>query len=136
MPTDLKLVTVTNSGNLAYVTWPSADYVDGSYSLVQAIVKCLFTEPGTDVYDPEYGAGLIAELSRCQPDEIGKAMDIAQSAALNVQNQLAPSFANSPDSSQRLLTIRVMDISSDLSDLSWNVSLAVTTEATTITIQV
>lgn len=134
MPLDLKLFTPLVGGSLSATTWPQADYVDGSYALIQRIAKCIYTIPGTDLFDPTFGVDIVGALAGLSPSDKDIASERVSGIARDCVAQLKPIFAASPDPSQRLLSITVSSVVFNDKELSWDVALEVTTEATTITV--
>lgn len=136
MSLDLKVFTATTSGSLAAATWPRADYVDGSYSLIQRIAKCLYTLPGSDAFDPTFGVDLVSAFQGLSPTDTEQATEAAASLARDVTAQIRPIFASSNDPAQRLISISVAAVTFNMGQLSWDVELVVQTEARTISVTV
>ena len=132
MALDLKLFTPRTDGSLSATTWPQADYVDGSYALIQRISKCLYTIPGTDLFDPTFGLDVVGALQDLSPTDVTTAAERMAGVARDCEAQIKPLFASSSDPSQRLRSISVTSVTFNDKQLAWDVSLEVSTEDTTI----
>jgi phage baseplate assembly protein W len=134
MPLDLKIMTVRPGVPIAANTWPDAQYVDGEYGLVQKIAKCLYTRRGTDAFDPEYGTLLQKALEGLSSDDDSLVHQAAADAAKAVFDQLAPATLNAPDPASRLLSISVLRTGFNSTTAGWDIDLAVTTGAGTLSV--
>ncbi len=126
MALDLKIFESVN-GLLSGCTWPHPDFVEGEYSLVQQITKCLLTNPGEDQFDPSYGSGLRVEIQGVPGQDVEKAKKIFSAALQKIMSDLkSPDIA---DPVERLADLRLRNLQYDMLSTSWLADVEVETEA-------
>jgi hypothetical protein len=126
MANDLKVVESVN-GMLSGQTWPYPDFVDGTYSLVQKIYKCLLSTPGEDIFDPSYGSGLRHNILGISGQEIERASQVISDALKRVVDNL--SDPNISDPAQRLVALNMLSLEFDAEHTTWVTEVDVKTEA-------
>lgn len=127
MPLDLLIVQADADGRLFPATWPSVDFVDGAYSLVQKIYKNLMTTPGQDQFDPSWGSDIRGAL-------LGTRFNDSSAARLAIQGvfqKCTLDLQSDPpvDPLMRVTSLWVSDMAFDDQALAWNISIQVYTEA-------
>ena len=108
--------------------------VSGTASLVQRIIKCLFTVPGSDILNPEYGVGLQYVLPNSfDSKNLSSAKMSATEAIIRGEKQIKEddSIINSPPS-ERLASMHLKELSYDASLSQWLVDITIKTAANTI----
>jgi hypothetical protein len=128
MALDLLFLQSDAEGRLSPSTWPSPDFVDGSYSLVQKIYKNLMTVPGQDQFDPSWGSDIKGTLLGVQYQDEGA----AKLAAQGVLQKCRLDLQSDPpaDPAQRLKSLWVTSMTFDQATLAWSISVDVETEVT------
>jgi hypothetical protein len=128
MAKDLK-VLVADNNILVPKLEKSTSYISGSASLVQRIVKCLLTIPGSDLLYPEFGVGLQSVLPRVYDSrDVDKHKMTATEAVLRAEKQLKEDDAASNDKPDaRLRSLFVKDVSYSMAASQWIVELSVRT---------
>lgn len=129
MANDLKVVESVN-GMLSGQTWPYPDFVDGTYSLVQKIYKCLLSNPGDDIFDPSYGSGLRRNILGISGQETEKASQVFSDAFKRVVDNLADPAITDP--TQRLVSLQMTSLEFDAEHTTWIVEVNVRTDAGSI----
>lgn len=127
MALDLKIFESVNGGQLSGSTWPKPDAVAGEYSLVQLITKCLLTDPGQDIFDTEYGAGLRRNIRGIPGQDVDRGKTAVNSALQKCKLDLLKSTATDP--TERLLDLRLLSMVFDPIQTTWLVEVEVETEA-------
>lgn len=127
MPLDLLIVKADDQGRLTAATWPDVDFVDGAYNLVQKIYKNLMTTPGQDQFDPAWGSDIRGALLGTRFNDLSTArlaiQGVFQKCKLDLQ-------ADPPaDPALRVTDLMLSDMSFDGSNLAWNISVQVYTDA-------
>jgi hypothetical protein len=127
MPLDLLIVQADANGALFPATWPSVDFVDGAYSLVQKIYKNLMTVPGQDQFDPTWGSDVRGHMLGTRFNDNAAAriamQGVLQKCTLDLQSD-PPA-----DPAMRVINLFLSDMTFDSGNLAWNVSVQVYTEA-------
>jgi hypothetical protein len=132
MPEDLKIFDlVGNNSTLVGSIWPGSARVDGEYSLIQKIAKCLLTRPGESEYDPDFGADIRAAIRGLSGQEIDTARKIISSSLSKVLEDLGRDLPDDP--AQRLRDLRIADLTYEAETTSWVVAVEVETDATIVT---
>jgi hypothetical protein len=120
MAADLQIVSFSPTGRLRAVSWPDPAFVDGDYSLVQRLFKCLMTDPGDDEADPDWGAGLMTRLLGIPGNDLSAASEAVGSALRKAEDDLRGSFPV-------LLSLTARSISFDVGATEWLVDVLLTT---------
>lgn len=128
------LVKDPNTGILTSAVWPSPDYTDGTYALVQRIVKCLHTAPGENEQDPEYGANLRGEVRHLSGQQLEEARTAVGAALRKCIDDLA--VEPSTDPAQRLRDLRLATLVYSPQGQEWQASVEVETDANVFIIPV
>ena len=130
MPEDLKIFDLVG-GNQTLVgsVWPGSSRVDGQYSLVQKITKCLLSAPGESEYDPDYGADIRRAIRGVSGQEVSRARKLVSASLSKVLEDLGDDTPTDPE--QQLLDLRLVSLEYDQLATSWIVLLEVDTAATT-----
>lgn len=116
---DLKVVSFSRGGRLTAVTWPSPDFVDGDYGLVQALYKNLMTAPGDDEFDPTWGSDLVGALMGVPGGDVASATKAADAALTKAQSDLAADY--------KVTRLKAKNLAFDVSDLAWSLDVVVET---------
>ena len=130
---DLKFIE-TDGLRLGGGIWPQTDSAAGQYSLIQRIVKCMLTEPGQDIFDPEYGGGLRSSIKGIPGQEIERARTAVATVLSRV---LVCTRLPTDDPTEQLIDLRLRSLVFDETVLQWVAEVDVVTAAnqTTITVQ-
>lgn len=128
MPRDLKTVEVFEDGSVRPRTWPYVAVVDGEYGLVQRIVMNLLTNPGDDLFDPEWGAGLSRAIRGIPGQELELARKAVSAAVAKCAEDLAQATAAFPPEG-RLLELSLEDLHYDPERAAWVCGIDVVTAA-------
>ena len=103
----------------------SATVVPSSTFLVQKVLKYLFTTPGSDIFSPTYGSGLLSLLGSSGT----ASSSLASLARLRVQEALSQIIQDQADSSapltEKVQSIEVLSASFSETDTSLDIRLAV-----------
>lgn len=129
MPEDLKILEPVGANQtLRAQIWPHPARVDGSYSLVQRITKCLLTAPDENEADPEFGADLQGAVAGIAGQEDNRAKQAVSTALRKCLDDLRIDPPDDPE--QRLVALRLLDLVYAPEDTSWRATVEVETEAT------
>jgi hypothetical protein len=129
MPYDLKIVQLGTQGTIVGGTWPNPDFVEGEYNLVQRIVKNLMTNPGEDLFDPDWGSGIRSRLLGIPGNEVARAQNEASIAIVKCRQDVQEAMGGSNDPAEKLLDLRLSSIEYDQSRAAWSCIVVMTTEA-------
>lgn len=122
---DLKIIESFN-GILSAQTWPRPDYVESTYLLISEIVKCLFSSPGEDKFDPTYGSGLRPQIIGLTGKDTDQVKQIVGSCLQKVKSDLTSGIP-SDDPSEVLTDLQLMDLIFNPNDTSWLIRVNVIT---------
>jgi phage baseplate assembly protein W len=97
--------------------------VAGNPLVEQLVTKLLFTTPGTDLFDPAMGGGLLNVLSqRVNDSNMSTVSAEIGTAIIRTESQIIASQSDVPlDPSEQLLSIDILSI--DLVDSIWKIEL-------------
>lgn len=133
MPLDMRIiVSDPNTALLTSAIWPTPDYVDGTYALVQRILKCLFTAPGENEQDPEYGANLRGEIRHLSGQQLEEARTAVGAALRKCVDDLSVDPMTDPE--QRLRNLTLASLNYAQQDQEWQASVEVETDANVFTL--
>ena len=133
MALDLRILLVDpKTRSLVPAIWPAPDYADGTYSLVQRIVKCLATAPGENEQDPEYGANLRGEVRHLAGQQLEEARTAVGAALRKCVDDLSVDPSTDPE--QRLRDLRLASLTYSLHAQEWQAAVEVETDANVFTI--
>lgn len=124
MPKDLKILALTNT-----ILVPKFDkttsFTTETAALVQRIVKCLFTEPGSDIQFPEFGVGLQKVLpATYDTKEFDKTKMSVTECILRCEKQIKEDDTSSTDSPKsKLSSLQLQSLSYSKESLQWVVEL-------------
>lgn len=126
MPLDLMIIQTDAQGRIFPATWPSVDFVDGAYSLVQKIYKNLMTVPGQDQFDPSWGSDVRGALLGTRFND----NSAAQLAMQAVAHKCTLDLKSDPpeDPAMRVINLWVSSMTFNEMDLAWDVEIQVYTE--------
>ncbi len=128
MPLDMRIITKDpRTTMLTSAVWPSPDYVDGTYALVQRILKCLFTAPGENEQDPEYGANLRGEVRGLSGQQLDEARTAVGAALRKCVDDLSTDPMTDPE--QRLRDLKLASLTYSAQSQEWQASVEVETDA-------
>lgn len=130
MPLDIKILSQGTDGRLHDQTYPVPDKVDGSYALVQKIVKNLKTDPGMDEQDPGWGSGLFTRLLAI-PSQLVEAARLTTTGALQ---KCARDITSVPvtDPALQVQAIHLLSLTYNDATTAWDVTIEVVTAGGTI----
>jgi hypothetical protein len=135
MAIDLKIVEpVDPDSAVSAFIWPQPAEVDGEYALMQKIVFNLHTAPGEIETDPTFGSGLQSIVLGLTGADQTTAMQRMASVLAKCQQDLKADMPADP--AQRLVALRLVDMTYDVQKTAWTASVEVETEANTFTIDV
>lgn len=101
--------------------------IRGGGKLAQLVIKCLLTNPGSDAFDPDWGAGLrdlMPKFGGVQHEALaeGRAMIAVNRAEKIIKED--QSIANLSDD-ELLSSLTLREVSFDEQALAWNVDIAI-----------
>lgn len=129
---DLKFIEADGT-RLGGGIWPQSDSAAGLYSLIQKIVLCMITEPGDDIFDPEFGGGLRSAVRGIAGQETERAKTAVATVLARVSSLLK---TPTDDPEEQLIDLRLRSVTFDMGTLSWLVEVDVITAANQTTITV
>lgn len=131
MGQDLRVV-VPNEFNFLRPTSTNRPFpVRGLDKLVQIVTKALLTDPGRDIFAPEYGAGLRQTLpTRANEATTTGVISDATIAILRIESDVKrfqQTEGNTPD--ERLSSLSLLGMEFDMENGIWEVSIEVVAES-------
>lgn len=105
--------------------------VTGVHKLAQFVTKLLLTTQGSDLFDPEYGSGLLYLLRRAQsPADLADMRGMIATHISDVRSQVIASQVNLPlPSDERLLDLKLLSVDFDQVNVKFGIEVALTSEA-------
>ena len=133
MPKDIKILDLKN-GILVPGLSRTTTFLSGPASLVQRVVKCLFTIQGSDIMNPEFGVGLQSVLPKnYNPNDFGKVKLSVTEAIIRAEKMLKEDDALvSAPPEERLQSLSFKDIVFNANESEWVVDMSVRTVANTL----
>jgi len=131
MSIDLEIIKANNDDTLSAVIWPHPTAVSGVYALVQRVVKCLFTVPGGDAWDPTFGADLIGAVAGIPAQAVAEARKAVSAVFRKCCNDLAPTAVD-----PGLQDLNVEDLVYEPETGTWRITVSVETSAGTFQVPV
>ena len=130
MAVDIKILSVSSTGQLCNQTYPVPDKVTGEYALVQKIVKNLKTNVGSDEQDPGWGSGLFPKLFGIPAQQGALARTAATGSLQKCLRDLKSS--QSSDSALTVEDIHLLSLDYNPVTTAWDVAIEVVTASGTI----
>ncbi len=105
-------------------------FVSGPARLMQLVIKVLLTTPGTNIFNPTLGGGLLQAVGTAFNSQ-RDAEDVVRQAVTDTEDQLRQihiaAASRIPDS-ERLRSLEILSIQSDIDTSTLHVRLAVTAQ--------
>lgn len=123
---DLKVASFDAQGRIQAVTWPSPDFVDGDYGLIQALFKNLMTAPGDDEFDPAWGSDIVGALMNVPGGDVPAATKAADAALAKALSDLGPDYG--------ITRLRPQKLTFDVGSTAWLLDVLVETTDGTLSL--
>jgi len=110
-----------------------APAIDGSGKLLQYVLKCLLTTPGSDIFNPTWGSGLVNALpdvgaadpngNQAVQNDVAVAVGKCEALILSAQS------GENSDPTELLKALTLISCTFSVSQTAWLVSISITSQA-------
>lgn len=109
----------------------SPKIVTGVHKLAQFVTKLLLTTQGSDIYDPDYGSGLLYLLRQAQsPSDLAALRGSIATHVSDVRTQVIASQVNlALPSDERLQDLKLLSVDFDQVNMKFAIEVALVSEA-------
>jgi len=109
----------------------SPKIVTGVHKLAQFVTKLLLTTQGSDLYDPQYGSGLLYLLRQAQsPSDLADIQGLIATHISDVRSQVIASQVNlSLPSDERLQDLKLLSVNFDQANIKFDIEVSLVSEA-------
>jgi phage baseplate assembly protein W len=130
---DIRMLTFENNILVPKVA-DTTVFLSGTPALVQRVIKCLLTVPGSDRFDPEFGVGVQNVLPKTYNEKLlsKNKMDVT-GTIINAEKQIKEEDAQvkSPPS-ERLDQLYLRELRYDISKTQWVVDISLRAKDNTV----